>query len=109
VKAFGSNTLQSYRRAVARKEAADEITGIIRRAHRGGHTVLGDVLARSPPGNSSRADNDLLRRKGLFIVQETDLPNEIYRPDFVAFCMRRFEPQAPLFDRLRRIALAGTK
>jgi len=105
VKEFGSNTLQSYRRAVARKEAADEITGIIRRAHRGGHAVLGDVLARIPTSYSSQADNELLRRKGLFIVRETGLPNEIYRPDFVAFCMRSFEPQAPLFDRLRRIAL----
>ncbi len=74
MKEFGSNTLDSYRRAVAKKEVADEITGIIRRAHRGGRTVLGDVLARIPPGYSSQADNELLRRKGLFILRETSLP-----------------------------------
>lgn len=107
VKAFGSNTLESYRRAVARKAVAEELTGIIRRAHRAGHTVLGDVLARSPAGYTSGADNNLLRRKGLFILQDTGIPKEIHGPHFVAFCMRRFEPQAPLFDQLRRIALAG--
>lgn len=109
VKEYGANTLESYRRVVARKEAADEITAIIRRAHRGGHTVIGDMLARIPPGYASQSGNELLKRKGLFIVQEIGLPNEINRPDFVAFCKRRFEPHAPLFDRLRTIALAGTR
>ena len=109
VKAFGPDTLQTYRREVAKKRVADELSEIIRSAHSGGYDVLGDMLAQIPPAYSVQTDNELLRRKGLFILKETSLPKEIYRPDFAAYCERCFETQAPLFDRLRKIALAGVR
>lgn len=107
VKEFGPNTLESFRRTVAKKELAEELTGMIRRAQRGGHSVAGDMLARTPSGYSADADNELLRRTGLFILKDANLPREIYRSDFVAYCRRFFEPHARLFELLRSIALAG--
>jgi len=44
VKAFGPDTLQTYRREVAKKRVADELSEIIRSAHSGGYDVLETCL-----------------------------------------------------------------
>lgn len=107
VKEFDPDTLAAYRRAASKKATAEEIAGMIRRAEDDGGTILGAVAARPPAGYEGEAANEILRRKGLFVCTETPLPKEIHRPDFVAHCARWFEPHAPLFDRLRKIARAG--
>lgn len=107
VKEFDPVTLAAYRRAAGKKETTEELTDMIRRAEGNGCAILGDVLARVPAGYENQAANELLRRKGLFVCGETPLPQEIHRPDFVAYCARWYRPYVPLFDRLRKIARAG--
>lgn len=107
VKEFGPEALAHYRRAVARRRVAKEIERVVEGAREAGHTVLGDLLARVPAAYSDQADNELLKRKGLFVLSDAGLPTEIFRAEFVEYCADWFAPHARFFGRLRRIALGA--
>jgi len=107
VKDFDNRTLEVYRRAVAGKKGAKEFGDIIRLAQAKGHDVLGDTLTRVPPPFADQVHNELLKRKGLFVREESNLPAEIHQPAFIGYCRRWFEPYAPLFHELRRLAISG--
>jgi hypothetical protein len=72
-----------------------------------GHEVIGQLLARAPAGFADDGRDSLLRRKGFFVQRETALPNEILDRRFVTHCAERFEPYAPLFGELRRLAMSA--
>lgn len=105
VKEFDKSTLATYRDAVARKNGTREIGDLIRHAEATGHAIAGELLARTPPGYTDQPDNELLKRKGLFIHQEVPLPDDFHGSGFVAYCRRRFGPYLPLFTLLRKIAV----
>jgi uncharacterized protein (TIGR02453 family) len=107
VKEFDPSALETYRRAVAGKSGAAKIGAFIREAESRGHQVAGDVLTRVPPVYAGQKDNALLRRKGLFVMEQSPLPKIVHRPDFAAYCEEWFTPYVPLFAELRRLALAG--
>lgn len=104
VKAFDPVTLGAYRRAVLDEDVAAELSRTLRDARRKGHAVMGEVLARAPHGYAAQPDDELPKRKGLFVAMETRLPKEIGDAGFVQYCAKRFRPYVPLFERLRRIA-----
>jgi len=106
VKEFDQRTLEAYRRAVVGKKGAGEIGQIVRFAQSKGHDVLGDSLTRVPLRLADDVDNELLKRKGLFVREESRLPAEILQPAFVGYCLRWFKPYAPLFRELRRLAIS---
>lgn len=104
VKEFEGGTLDAYRRAVAHTKGAKELGDIVRYAERRSHEIFGDKLIRVPPTYTKQSDNELLKRKGIFIREQMPLPGEIHGPEFIGYCARWFEPYAPLFDLLRKIA-----
>ncbi len=105
VKEFDPATLDAYRQSVVRSAGARVFESAMERAERDGHEILGDTLARVPHTYADHRDNTLLKRKGYFIRQETRLPKELHRPEFVTYCTSWFKPYGPFFDGLRRIAL----
>lgn len=105
VKEFDARTLDVYRQSVVRSAGARVFKAAMERAERDGHEILGDTLARVPHTYADHRDNALLRRKGFFIHQETRLPKELHRPEFVTYCTSWFKPYGAFFDGLRRIAL----
>ncbi|HLA91010.1 MAG TPA: DUF2461 domain-containing protein [Gemmatimonadaceae bacterium] len=107
VKEFDTRTLEAYRRAVARRKDATALGNMIHRAEAQGHHVLGEMLTRAPAAYTHQADDELLRRRGLFVCEERTLPREIHGPEFTLYCKRWFAAYAPLFHGLRRIAIAG--
>lgn len=107
VKEFDPSALDAYRCAVAGKSDAARIGAFIREAEDRGHRVTGDVLARVPRAYADQTDNDLLKRKGLFIAEQVPLPQVVHQPGFAAYCEAWFTPYVPVFAELRRIALAG--
>jgi uncharacterized protein (TIGR02453 family) len=105
VKEFDPGTLDAYRQSVVRSAGARAFKAAMERAERDGHEILGDTLTRVPHTYAGHRDNALLKRKGFFIRQETRLPEELHRPEFVTYCTSWFKPYGALFDGLRRIAL----
>lgn len=104
VKELDGRTLATYRSAVAHENVARQLIKMVARAEAKGHDILGDKLTRVPPAYADQPGNELLKRKGIFVREETSLPKQIHGPEFVAYCRRWFEPYAPLFDELRAIA-----
>ena len=107
VKEFDPRTLEAYRNAVAGTSRAKELGSVVHRAAAQGHELIGDTLARVPPGYADQSGNELLRRKGLFVREQGPLPKAILGPEFVGHCGRWFRNYAPLFHTLRAIALEG--
>lgn len=60
--------------------------------------------ARVPKPYAAQPDNNLLKRKGLFVSTTTPLPEEIHDAQFVDYCMGWFKPYVPLLQQLREIA-----
>lgn len=108
VKAFDRHTRDAYRSAVANGNEVKELRAALRHAGSHGHDVIGEMLTRTPAGYAEGADDDLLRRTGVFVRSEMPLPAQIHSAGFVKFCLREFRPYMPLFHSLRTIALSGT-
>lgn len=106
IKEFDPSALDAYRRTVAGKPGAARIGAFIREAEARRHHAAGDVLARVPRAYAGQTDNDLLKRKGLFITEQVPLPDIVHKPGFAGYCEKWFMPYVPLFAELRKIALA---
>ena len=100
VKAFDKEMLEAYRQGVGQGDLAKSLSRIVRSAQGKGHTLIGKTLKRVPPAYADQADNDLIKRKGLFIMQEQPLPEVIHKPGFVAYCARWFKNYVPLYKQL---------
>lgn len=107
VKEFDNPTLEAYRHAVSDRKKSKVFDDAVGKALEKGHAIVGDMLSRVPPEFASQRSNDLLRRKGFFVTEETPVPTEIQGSEFVAYCKRWFEPYSPLFQRLRSIAVSA--
>lgn len=106
-KEFEPPMLETYRQTVAKSRGAKIFSDILGKARTKGHDILGDMLARVPSAYAEQQDNELLKRKGLFVLEKMPLPAEIHRRDFVAYCRRWFKSYAPLFHELKRISVSA--
>lgn len=106
IKEFDPQTLTAYRAFVASRQGATALNKFVQRANSHGD----ETLARAPRPYTTQADNDLLKRKGLFVSTTSSLPQEIHNAGFVDYCVKWFTPYVPLFQFLREIAIdaAGT-
>lgn len=112
VKQFDPKTLSVYRDLVAGEGGDPRHRHMLRDAMelagRQGNDILGPVLTRPPRGyGGSSADQELLKRKGFFVLWEGALPKEIHGPEFIEYCERWFRPYVPLFESLRSVFLAA--
>lgn len=107
-KEFDPPTLASYRHRLARGLGVAAFEAALTTAKALGAVVLSPRSARAPVGHRGLPCADLLRWKGLFVLQESPTPAEFDRPEFVDYCADRLRPFAPLFAELRRVALAAT-
>lgn len=109
IKEFDPATQEAFRRKVAGRAGAKRLQGLIDAAEERGHTVAGEVLARLPAAYATAGAGDLLRRKGLFIMEEMAMPAIVHEKGFIKFCEDWFKPYVPLFEDMRSLALEGRK
>lgn len=106
-KQFDSKTLSVYRDLVAgvagNPRDRHMLSDAMELAGMQGIDILGPVLIRPPRGYEGSANQELLRRKGLFVRWSGALPKEIHGPEFVDYCEHWFRPYVPLFEGLRSI------
>ncbi len=103
IKAFDKETLEAYRQAILDKKLAGQLGKMLKKARGDGLELIGDTLKRVPPGFDDRADPDLIRRKGLAVLQTMPIPDAIHSKAFVSYCLTRFKPYAPLYQALEAI------
>jgi len=104
IKEFDPQSLRAYRRAVAAQSTLAELAAIVRRAENEGHQVIGELTSRVPTAPSGKDGGDLLRRKGLFVRQQSALPPEIRGKGFVRHCARWFDRYHDLHEALCGLA-----
>jgi uncharacterized protein (TIGR02453 family) len=109
VKAFEAPLLAAYRKAVSKGKGKRAFVDAIATAEAAGDQVLGDVLARTPPGFEDDGRETLIKRKGFFVQRERRLPKQIYVSEFVDYCGAQLEPYAAVFTELRRLAIAAAR
>jgi uncharacterized protein (TIGR02453 family) len=87
-----------YRKAVVDPRQGKELTGLIRRVFEAtDFNIGGQHYKRIPAGyDASHPNSGLLRHNGLYAWRETNIPEELFSPDLVDYCLDRLEPLAPL-------------
>ncbi len=102
-KAFGREELETFREHVVDRCLTSKLDRIVTRALKNGHAVLGETLKRVPQAYMDLTESDLVRRKGLFVMQEEPVPSAISGRTFVSYCLTRFKPYVPLYQALTTI------
>lgn len=95
---FPRDLLDKYRNSVVDPEYGEELSGIISKISRmKGYELGGKHYKRVPAGyDSSHPNAGLLLHNGLYLGQETDIPDELYSSSLIDYCWKRFHPLAPL-------------
>jgi hypothetical protein len=109
VKDFDAPLLAAYRKSVNAGKAKELFADAVATAQASGAQVLGEVLARTPPGFHDDGRDALTRRKGFFMQREIGVPKKIHDGGFVSYCADEFERYASVFAELRRLAIAAAK
>jgi len=102
--AFEPGELDRYRKAVTTKDGARQLTAAIAKAETIGCVPDAPHLARVPRGFSAEEPvATMLRHKGM-VVRSPDLPipEELFGPKAVDFCLSRIRPLMPLIAWLDR-------
>jgi uncharacterized protein (TIGR02453 family) len=97
--------LGRYRKAVVDPKRGAEIAKIVAALRAiPGCSVEGTHYKRVPAGfDPGHKNAELLKHKGLYAGFETKVPEEFFSAAFVDYCMRRFEPAAPLHRWLMKL------
>jgi uncharacterized protein (TIGR02453 family) len=97
--------LGRYRKAVVDPKRGAEIAKIVAALRAiPGCSVEGTHYKRVPAGfDPGHKNAELLKHKGLYAGFETKVPEEFFSAAFVDYCMRRFEPVAPLHRWLMKL------
>jgi len=95
---FPRQLLDHYRRSVIHPEYGEELSGILKKICKvKGCELGGKHYKRVPAGyDSSHPNAELLLHNGLYVGQETGLPDELYSSSLIEYCWKRYRPLAPL-------------
>lgn len=95
---FPDRLLDRYRHAVVDPKKGKEIAKIIEEiARMKDWTLGGKHYKRIPPGfDPSHPNAQLLLHKGLYFMQETDIPEEFFSSRLVKYCFEKYAPFVPL-------------
>jgi len=106
--AFEADELERYRQAVTTRDGANGLAAAIAKAATVGCVPDAPHLARVPRGYEAEEPvATMLRRKGM-VVRGPDLPipEELFGPKAVDFCLSRIKPLMPLIAWLDRTVYA---
>jgi uncharacterized protein (TIGR02453 family) len=107
--AFEPDQLERYRKAVITRDGAKALAAALARADVAGCVPDAPHLARVPRGFTAEEPvATMLRRKGM-VVRSPDMPipDELFAPKAVDFCLARIKPLMPLIAWLDRSVYAG--
>lgn len=87
-----------YRRAVVHPKYGKELAAILKTIVEGTHfQIAGKHYKRVPAGyDASHPNASLLLHNGLHAWQETSIPEELFSPKLVDYCLEKLKPVAPL-------------
>ncbi|MBU0514287.1 MAG: DUF2461 domain-containing protein [Proteobacteria bacterium] len=110
---FPKNLLDVYRAAVDDGKTGAALTRIVTKIESAGdYGVGGEHYKRVPRGfDPDHKRGDLLRHNGLAAAIQSKIPQELYSPALVDWCLERYRVMAPLHRWLRDnvVAKAGKK
>lgn len=95
---FPRDLLDRYRNSVVDPEYGEQLSDILNKTSRKkGYELGGKHYKRVPAGyDASHPNAELLLHNGLYLGQETDIPDELYSSSLIDYCWKRFHPLAPL-------------
>ena len=94
---FDPSRLARYRKAVADTTRGAELARICAKLERGGYEVGGSHYKKVPRGfDADHPREALLRHNGLFVFDETRLPEEVHSTKLLQYCSRKFKTFAPI-------------
>jgi len=96
--AFPRLLLDHYRRSVVHPEHGKELSAILKKILQiEGNELGGKHYKRVPVGyDPSHPNAQLLLHNGLYVGQETGLPDELYSSRLLDYCWGKYRPLAPL-------------
>jgi len=96
--AFPRPLLEHYRKSVVHPEHGEELSDILKKILQiEGNELGGKHYKRIPVGyDPSHSNAKLLLHNGLYVGQETGLPDELYSSHLLDYCWKKYRPLAPL-------------
>jgi uncharacterized protein (TIGR02453 family) len=99
---FSKNILLSYQKAVAKDPTGKALEKLQTKMEKKGFEFEGDLYKRVPSAfDKGHPRGDLLRRKGLSLWSEDDIPTEIYSNRAVDFCFKKYRDMLPFYKWLQ--------
>jgi len=95
---FPRQLLDHYRRSVVHPEYGKELSSVLKKILQiKGFELGGEHYKRVPAGyDPSHPNARLLLHNGLYVGQETGLPDEFYSSRLLDYCWKKYRPLAPL-------------
>jgi uncharacterized protein (TIGR02453 family) len=95
---FPRQLLDHYRRSVIHPEYGKELSTLLKKILQiKGFNLGGEHYKRVPAGyDPSHPNARLLLHNGLYVGQETGLPDELYSSGLLDYCWKKYRPLAPL-------------
>jgi uncharacterized protein (TIGR02453 family) len=95
---FPRHIIEEYRKSVVHPTHGEELKRAIEKVRKkGGYTFGGKHYKRVPRGYDPEHKNaELLLHNGLSFAEEGKIPDELFTPEIVDYCYRRFKDMSPI-------------